>query len=238
MLPRNERIDFELSDDCAHFIGRYVENFSTLLRVLFPIRLRLFEYGTWIFTFTARPFTAPERDEQDRYLTGWTESRFFIKARVDQGDSFDRPDGLLLRPASRGKAIGYEHDAWIAEAHRRRWSSCAEDIHAREIAAHGAETIESMEQARKAKDWNIPAKHIEPLTVQIMGTALMNSAPRQGMVDDRGQVHGYEFLFLADASVFPGPVGVNPMKTIMAFSTRTARRINERRGEFLAGKVA
>jgi choline dehydrogenase-like flavoprotein len=37
-------------------------------------------------------------------------------------------------------------------------------------------------------------------------------------------------LFVADASLFPGPLGINPMETIVALAMRNARRLLERRG--------
>jgi choline dehydrogenase-like flavoprotein len=36
-------------------------------------------------------------------------------------------------------------------------------------------------------------------------------------------------LLVADASLFPSPVGVNPMETIMALATRNAERFLESR---------
>jgi len=32
---------------------------------------------------------------------------------------------------------------------------------------------------------------------------------------------------VADASLFPGPIGINPMETIMALATRVAARLLE-----------
>jgi choline dehydrogenase-like flavoprotein len=38
-------------------------------------------------------------------------------------------------------------------------------------------------------------------------------------------VHGYDNLFVCDASVFPTSIGVNPIETILALSKHAARRI-------------
>ena len=40
-----------------------------------------------------------------------------------------------------------------------------------------------------------------------------------------GDHHDAERLFVADASVLPGPIGVNPMETIVALATRSAERL-------------
>ena len=37
-------------------------------------------------------------------------------------------------------------------------------------------------------------------------------------------------LFVADASLIPGPIGVNPMETILALATRNAQHMIARRG--------
>ncbi|MBV8365658.1 MAG: GMC family oxidoreductase [Candidatus Eremiobacteraeota bacterium] len=55
-----------------------------------------------------------------------------------------------------------------------------------------------------------------------MGTCRMNRDPSNGIVDERGAVHGTNGLYIADGSVFPLASGVNPMLTIMALAHRTA----------------
>jgi cholesterol oxidase len=62
-----------------------------------------------------------------------------------------------------------------------------------------------------------------------MGTARMSEDPRRGVTDSYGAFHGVPGLFVADASLFPGPVGVNPMETILALATRNARRLIDQR---------
>jgi choline dehydrogenase-like flavoprotein len=42
-------------------------------------------------------------------------------------------------------------------------------------------------------------------------------------------VHG---LFVTDASIFPGPVGINPMETIIALAMRNAGRLIEQRDRY------
>jgi hypothetical protein len=55
-----------------------------------------------------------------------------------------------------------------------------------------------------------------------MGTARIAAGPGEGVCDANGAVNGVEDLYLADASLFPTSVGVNPMMTIVAFSKRIA----------------
>jgi choline dehydrogenase-like flavoprotein len=60
-----------------------------------------------------------------------------------------------------------------------------------------------------------------------MGTARMSEDPQRGVTDSFGAVHGVPGLFIADASLFPGPLGINPMETVIALAMRNAQRILE-----------
>jgi choline dehydrogenase-like flavoprotein len=57
-----------------------------------------------------------------------------------------------------------------------------------------------------------------------MGTARIG-APGAGACASDGSLHGAEALYVADASLFPTSVGVNPMMTIIAFSKQVSRGI-------------
>jgi cholesterol oxidase len=43
-----------------------------------------------------------------------------------------------------------------------------------------------------------------------------------GVVDPSGRVFGCDGLYVADGSILPGPVGVNPSMTIAALAERIA----------------
>jgi choline dehydrogenase-like flavoprotein len=75
----------------------------------------------------------------------------------------------------------------------------------------------------------VPKRSIELFTVHLMGTARMSEDPARGVVDSYGTFHGVRGLFVADASLFPGPIGVNPMETILALVTRNAQRMIDQR---------
>jgi choline dehydrogenase-like flavoprotein len=61
-----------------------------------------------------------------------------------------------------------------------------------------------------------------------MGTARLGADPATGVCSPDGAVHGIEGLYVADASLFPTSVGVNPMMTIIAFAKRVAAGLAER----------
>jgi choline dehydrogenase-like flavoprotein len=55
-----------------------------------------------------------------------------------------------------------------------------------------------------------------------LGTARADARPRHGVVDGSLQLHGVEGVYVADGSVVPSALGVNPQLTIMALATRLA----------------
>jgi choline dehydrogenase-like flavoprotein len=60
-----------------------------------------------------------------------------------------------------------------------------------------------------------------------MGTARM--APEStGVCGADGSVHGTDNLYIADASLFPTSVGVNPMMTVIAFAQQIAGKLAEK----------
>jgi choline dehydrogenase len=58
-----------------------------------------------------------------------------------------------------------------------------------------------------------------------MGTAAMSADPARGVTDSFGRVHGTRNLWVADGSLCPTSLGVNPQITIAALADRAARRL-------------
>ncbi|HZS38581.1 MAG TPA: GMC family oxidoreductase [Polyangia bacterium] len=85
--------------------------------------------------------------------------------------------------------------------------------------------IDSPDQIRKLYAGPIPKSEVECLTVHAMGTCRMGVDKRSSVVDPNGASWDVPGLFIADASVFPGPIGVNPQITIMALATRTGQHL-------------
>ncbi|TMK75070.1 MAG: FAD-binding protein [Actinobacteria bacterium] len=61
-----------------------------------------------------------------------------------------------------------------------------------------------------------------------MGTARMDADSGRGVVGTDGAVHGAEALYIADGSLLPSSIGVNPMMTIIAMASRVARQMADR----------
>ncbi len=78
----------------------------------------------------------------------------------------------------------------------------------------------------------VPRRALQLFSIHLMGTARMSADPRRGVTGSFGEVHGVPGLIVADASLFPGPVGINPMETVIALALRNARRLLERRDAY------
>lgn len=91
----------------------------------------------------------------------------------------------------------------------------------------GMPPLSGPDDARGLLDRPIPKRSMEVFTVHLMGTAAMGGDPARHVCDSRGRVYDADRLYVADASLFPTPVGVNPMVTIMALATRIAERVAE-----------
>lgn len=71
----------------------------------------------------------------------------------------------------------------------------------------------------------IPEAHNNMRLAHACGTCRMGDDPRTSVVDYQGRVHGFEQLWIADASIFPSSLGKNPSLTIAAHSLRMAEHL-------------
>jgi len=78
----------------------------------------------------------------------------------------------------------------------------------------------------------VPRRALQLFSIHLMGTARMSADPRRGVTGSFGEFHGVPGLFVADASLFPGPIGINPMETVIALAMRNARRLLDRRASY------
>jgi choline dehydrogenase-like flavoprotein len=78
----------------------------------------------------------------------------------------------------------------------------------------------------------VPRRALQLFSIHLMGTARMSADPRRGVTGSFGEFHGVPGLVVADASLFPGPVGINPMETVIALAMRNARRLLDRRDAY------
>ncbi|MTB89054.1 GMC family oxidoreductase [Aeromicrobium senzhongii] len=72
------------------------------------------------------------------------------------------------------------------------------------------------------------------VTAHILGGAVMGATAADGVVDTNHEVHGHPGLYVADASVIPANLGVNPSLTITALAERFASRFPSADGPVLS----
>jgi choline dehydrogenase-like flavoprotein len=89
----------------------------------------------------------------------------------------------------------------------------------------GRAPLHNGDDLRRARAIPVAASDIALSTVHLMGTTRIGTDPVWAVCDPYGAVHDTAGLWVADASLFPAPVGVNPMLTIMALATRAAEKI-------------
>ena len=71
-----------------------------------------------------------------------------------------------------------------------------------------------------------------------LGTCRMGTEPGRGVVSPNHEVFGVPGLYVADGSVVPSSVAVNPQVTIMALATRAADRLADRLDDHARAAVA
>jgi choline dehydrogenase-like flavoprotein len=74
----------------------------------------------------------------------------------------------------------------------------------------------------------VPARHLECASQHPLGSAQMGSSAEHSVTDGDGRVWGVDGLYVADGSVLPTSLGVNPQVSIMSVATRVAWRMRER----------
>ncbi len=90
----------------------------------------------------------------------------------------------------------------------------------------GAKPVNA-DEFRKIDFERIPRGKLECASQHPLGTCRMGVSPEHAVVDPNGQAWELENLFVADGSILPTSLGVNPQETIMAMATRIAWKLRE-----------
>lgn len=70
-----------------------------------------------------------------------------------------------------------------------------------------------------------PIDYMNIQTAHLQGGNVIHTDPQQGVVDTNFKVHGFDNVYVADASVVPSPITVNLQLTVMALARYAAPRI-------------
>ncbi len=85
--------------------------------------------------------------------------------------------------------------------------------------------INNLVEVEKFQDVKVEPGNFLVMAFHPMGTCRMGVDPKKSVVSPDLETWDMKNLYLADASVFPGSLGVNPQETIWAFATRCAENI-------------
>ena len=129
------------------------------------------------------------------------------------GQAMDAPDGRMYLGRPWWKF-------WARKSLQMDWDvagsqavvSAMVDMHKRLSAATGGTAVEP-------PTWTLFRDLITP---HPLGGCGMADDARNGVVDAKGRVYGHPGLYVADGAIFPGPVGLNPSRTIAALAEHIA----------------
>jgi choline dehydrogenase-like flavoprotein len=85
--------------------------------------------------------------------------------------------------------------------------------------------MNSVEESRALRMHQVGPNDLVCVGNHAFCTTRMHGDPAQGVVDEFGQCHDLENLFIVDTGIFPQCPSVNPMFTGMALAHRAAERI-------------
>ena len=85
--------------------------------------------------------------------------------------------------------------------------------------------INSLAEVEKFQDIKVSPSHFLLMAFHPMGTCRMGADAKKSVVNLNLEAWDLKNLFIADASVFPTSLGVNPQETIWAFAYRCAEHI-------------
>jgi len=83
-------------------------------------------------------------------------------------------------------------------------------------------------------DQRIDASHFKPGKISVSAAHLMGGCGMGPVTDSRGRVRGLPWLRVADSSLFPDSLEINPYLTIMALADRVAEGVREDIGSLAA----
>ena len=89
----------------------------------------------------------------------------------------------------------------------------------------GPDVLSSPDEIGKLDDLPLDPRHWSFIAAHLFGTARMSASGSDGVVGWDGAVHGTQRLWVVDASIIPGNLGVNPQHTIMALAMELGQKL-------------
>jgi choline dehydrogenase-like flavoprotein len=102
------------------------------------------------------------------------------------------------------------------------------------LPIHGVPPIENTEQLGILATKKIKSSDLELSAFHPLGTCRVGDDSKTSVVNSSLETHDIKGLFVADASVFPSGLGVNPQISIMSFSIRAAINIVKNKAAYIS----
>ncbi|KAL3000185.1 hypothetical protein AAZX31_09G199300 [Glycine max] len=168
-------------------------------------------------------------DIRDRMRKFSRTAHIFALARDQGSGTVKAPDRISYKPAG----VDEENlKKGIEKVLRILAAAGAEEIgthhnkgrtlNVKQVSYHEFEKFVKEESSRSLTDLTTPL-----CSAHQMGSCRMGSNPKQSVVNPTGETWEVEGLYVADASVFPTALGVNPMVTVQAIAYCTAQSVVE-----------
>lgn len=103
----------------------------------------------------------------------------------------------------------------------------AKRVHMPVHRAHTIEASEAGELDSLAQSYDFKPGKVPVSAAHLQGGCAMGSGPADSVTDSYGRVHGVPWLFVADSSLFPNSLEINPYLTIMALADRAAEAVRK-----------
>ncbi|MGH7296984.1 MAG: GMC oxidoreductase, partial [Polyangiaceae bacterium] len=92
----------------------------------------------------------------------------------------------------------------------------------------GMEELTTLAEVRQLREMTLAPSAFDISAYHPLGTCRMGTDPDESVVGPDFETHEVERLFIADGSVVPSALGVNPQMTIMAMALRAGETIDRR----------
>lgn len=106
LKPRKPGFDPQIEDELLKVADDFIGALPSHMKILFPLGLRLLEYGTLIFVPSPIPFSRMSLASREKYIRGWMESKIALRRDLIKGMKAIAMTGYYAHPEVM-KHIGY-----------------------------------------------------------------------------------------------------------------------------------
>jgi choline dehydrogenase-like flavoprotein len=183
------------------------------------------------FPFTTAKAIAGFGQEHSRWMGAFPRLQMILVLACDEADAYNRvtidrhgrpvvhyrftPDVVRGLSAGAARSAKIFFAAGAVRAHMPLGRSTT-------IESRDAGRVDQIAQRAEFKPGKVPVS-----AAHLQGGCAMGRGPEDSVTDSYGRVHGIPWLFVADSSLFPNSLEINPYLTIMALADRSAEAIRK-----------